>query len=284
MDQNVSVRLYRLSRPDEAAPRISDVLKMIGNLSHADRERKLGTSLDVRLELIEEENSHIICGEMTRIQSTNLPSEISSTSRTSLSLNSRLGHSVVFRVNHHLGLLGFQYDKRTCAPARFFQYLTEFVPAAKYNVEPILRDDMWERFDRSRPRKLQIAVASPSDLSVVEGEASTVLSAIRQMGEAYDAPKVSIELSMGHASGGLSSRVKDLVKKLIAANDRDDIDLTKLKAMGSADGLYDSDVDFLGEMLAFTETLELHARDPDINYELKIQYLKRVMASRGTAP
>ena len=278
MDKNVTAKLFRMERSNDAIPRFIDVLRSIDAIvGHENRERQIATGFVIRLEHLEEENNHVVCGELTRIQTTNFPSEITPEGRQALSIENRLGHSLVFRANHHAGLLGIEANNRVCSPGRLFTYMADFNPDATYNVRPLVRLDAWERFNRSGPRKLQLAVASPTDLRALEGDGRAVGQAIAAMGEAYDAPKITVEISMGHARGRLGDRLRGLVESVLHSSQADDIELDKLKVFNdeNPDG-----IDFTEELLIFKETLELHDRDPETNFQIKKRYLQRVMHGR----
>jgi hypothetical protein len=275
MDKNVTVKLFRIERANETVPRLLDVLRRIDAIEgYANRERNIGRNFVVRLELLEEENQHVVCGELTRIQSTNMPSEVTTDGRIPLSTRNRLGHSVVFRVNHHLGLLGMEFNSRVCSPGRLLGYLAEFDPTAAYRMLPLVREDAWDRYNRSEPRKLQVSVASPTDLSVLDGDGRAVGEAIAAMGEAYEAPKITVEISMGHSRGHLGQKITGFVRELLSKSSEEEIQLEKLKAFTPD---FPEGIDFLDELVIFREELNLHDRDPDINFQIKKEYLQRVM-------
>ncbi|MEA1833997.1 hypothetical protein U8607_18065 [Methylobacterium durans] len=275
MDKNVTVKLFRIERANETVPRIIDVLRRIDAIQgYGNRERHIGSNFVVRLESLDEENQHVVCGELTRIQSTNMPSEVTTAGRTALSTQNRLGHSVVFRINHHLGLLGMEFNSRVCSPGRLIGYLAEFDPTAAYRMLPLVREDAWERYNRSEPRKIQVSVASPTDLSVLDGDGRAVGEAIAAMGEAYEAPKITVEISMGQARGHLGQRITGFVHELLTKSSQEEIQLEKLKAFTPD---FPEGIDFLDELVVFREELSLHDRDPDINFSIKKDYLRRVM-------
>ncbi len=156
--------------------------------------------------------------------------------------------------------------------------MREFNNAAVYNVLPIIREEAWERYNRAGPRKLQIAVASPEDLRVLEGDGRAVGEAIADMGEAYSAPKITVEIAMGHTRGQLGNRITGMLRELIRRSESEEIKLNKLKVYNPD---FKEGIDFLDEFVIFRETLDLHDRDPDINFQIKRDYLRRVMNGVG---
>ncbi|GJD83649.1 hypothetical protein [Methylobacterium haplocladii] len=279
MDKNVTVKLFRIERENDSVPRLVDVLRRIDSIpGYVNREKHIAPNFAVRLELLEEENQHVICCELTRIQSTNLPSEVTPAGRTALTTSNRLGHSVVFRVNHHLGLLGMEFNNRVCSPGRLLNYLHEFDSTASYRMLPVVREDAWERYNQSAPRKIEVKVASPTDLSVLDGDGRAVGEAFSAMGDAYNAPQITVEISMGHSPGHLGRRITGAVRELLSRSARDQIQLEKLKVYNPD---YPLGIDFLSELLIFHEELNLHDRDPDVNFATKRDYLRRVMYGRA---
>ena len=160
-----------------------------------------------------------------------------------------------FRFDHRKGILGLQFDSRTLAPFRFFQYLTMWDPMAQYLSEPIIREDMWERFQNGSARYLEIGIANPSDISSLSGDAEDVLSATKRMGDAYEAPGIVVRLTMGHRKGSLSESVRNMVSDLLQRRSAGTLDLLSLKAKTSAAEGKD-DINLIAEVLERKE--ELH--------------------------
>ncbi|GEO99992.1 hypothetical protein GCM10007887_27570 [Methylobacterium haplocladii] len=143
---------------------------------------------------------------------------------------------------------------------------------------PVVREDAWERYNQSAPRKIEVKVASPTDLSVLDGDGRAVGEAFSAMGDAYNAPQITVEISMGHSPGHLGRRITGAVRELLSRSARDQIQLEKLKVYNPD---YPLGIDFLSELLIFHEELNLHDRDPDVNFATKRDYLRRVMYGRA---
>lgn len=281
MDKSVAVRFFKVKRLSDDRPSLASLLEVIGNVNQPeDREKLLAQNYTVRLEIFDKEGTDYVVGELTRIQTTNMPSHISKGKRSKLDQVNRLGHSVIFRLNHKKGILGLQYDGRLLAPFRFFQYVSMWDLTAQYTREPIIREDMWERFERGSPRYLEVGIANPKDLSSLGGDADAILSATNRMGKAYEAPGIVVRMTMGHQKGGLASSVKGMVSDLLRRRAEGTIELSSLKAKSATDEGNDG-INLLAEVMEYREELQLHDRDPDVNYEIKMQYLKRCMSHVG---
>ena len=279
MDKRVTFRFYKVTRQRRARMTFAEALTQIGNIRRrSDREAHLGTDFYARAEIISPERGAIV-GEMTRIQRTNFPSEIDGDNRIPLRTQNPLGHGVVFRYLPASSDLGIQYDPRILSPGRFVQYVGAMLEDAFFDLEPIVRDDMWDKFRNAQVRKIDISIASPATLDRVDrGGAAPAVTSIRNMAEAYEAPKLRIEMSMGgRRNGALSESVKALVRYVRQQTIQDRVDVTKIKARIKSGEERPEDVDLLDDILSVREELELHDRDPETNYNIKLTSLRGAM-------
>lgn len=124
MGKSVAERFFKVKRVSDDRPSLASVLEVIGDVNQPeDREKLLAQNYTVRLKVFDKKGTDYVVGELTRIQTTNMPSHISKGKRSKLDPVDRLGHSVVFRPNHKIGVLGLKYDGRLLVHFRFFQYL-----------------------------------------------------------------------------------------------------------------------------------------------------------------
>lgn len=278
MDKRITFRFYRASRHERGRMTLSEALTQIANVPRArDRERQLAQDYYVRAEIIEPARGSIH-GEFTRIQRTNFPSEVEDNGRRALSTQNPLGHGVVFRYLPETNELGLQYDPRVISPSKFVYYIGQMIDGANFELDPIVRHDMWDKFNEGSIRRLSITVASPTDLEQVErGQHAAVIRSMRDMGGAYEAPNISIDLSMGHKRGSLGERVRGMAQHFRRAAERDAIELSKLKARVKHDGEKAEDLDLLEDILSVRNDLELVDNDPEANYRIKLAALRERM-------
>jgi hypothetical protein len=287
MDKRITFRFYKVVRERRARMAFGNALTEIGNIPRrSGREAHLGTDYYARAEIIAPERGAIV-GEMTRIQKTNFPSEIDGDNRIPLQTRNPLGHGVVFRYLPGSGDLGIQYEPRVLSPGRFVQYVGEMLDDAFFELRPIIRNDMWDQFRQSIVRKISIAVASPQLITRVDrGGAAAAISSIKDMAEAYEAPKITIEMSMGNRPGALSESVKQIVRHFRRravqehrdVADADVADVTRMKArIKPGEGEPTEEIDLLDDILAVREELELRDNDPDANYQIKLEALRTAM-------
>jgi hypothetical protein len=278
MDKRITFRFYRVTLAPGARHSFSDIISQIGAIPRPrDRERQLAEDYYVRAEIVESARGSIH-GEFTRIQKTNYPSEISDAGRRPLSTRNPLGHGIVFRYLPATNHLGLQYDPRTISPSKFVEYIREMVDGARYELTPIVRTDMWEKFNRGIVRKVSITVAQPTNLAAIErGGAQSVVHSLRDMGEAYEAPNITIDLSMGHRTGGLSERVKNMARHFRTQAVQDQVEVSSMKAKVQQEGEKSEDLDLLQDILSVKDKLELSDNDPDANYRVKLSALRDKM-------
>ena len=256
----------------------SDVLTQIGNIpSPRDRERLLATDYHVRAEIIERHQGSIH-GEFTRIQRTNFPSEVQDHGRRPLRVLNPLGHGVVFRYLPGTDQIGLQYDPRILSPSKLSYYLKQVIEGANFEFEPIVRVDMWDRFNQGAIRKISISISQPEHLDILDrGGAASATRSIRDMAEAYSAPSISIELSMGHRKGGLSPSVRNLVSHFRNETIQDQVEVSSMKAKVKQEGEKTENLDLLEDILSTKEILELLDNDPESNYRIKLAALREKM-------
>lgn len=279
MDKRITFRFYKVIRNAKARINFGDALIQISHIPlRVDRERQLATDFHVRAETIAQDRGAIV-GEMTRIQRTNFPSEIDGENRIALQTRNPLGHGIVFRYLPGSSDLGIQYDSRVLSPSRFLDYVANMLDDAIFDIEPIVRDDMWDRFRASPVRKLSISIARPSHIERLDrGPAATAIGSIRDMAEAYEAPTISIEMSMGrHRDGALAESVKGIARHLRQHVVKDQVELTRMRARIRPGDERPEEIDLLEDILSVKNELSLRDNDPDANYALKLSALREAM-------
>jgi len=259
------------------------VLEAICAKKISQRVAQTWNGVGARLERLTEEPANCLAGEITRIQTTNFPSEVHDEGTKPLRINNPLGHGIAFRYQTETGTLAIQYEPRVLSPSRVFQYLEAAHEGAFYNLDPIVRNDAWNRFDRGPARRISIAIASPSDLDELEGASEAAATAASRLARAYDAPLINIELSMGHRKGNLGERAKTMVRELVGFAAKDEIDLRALRVVPArdSDGNGGDEINLLDDVLNVREELNLPDNDPDTNYAVRKDFLTRVMRQHG---
>lgn len=282
MNRTTVFRFFTVKRKKKSSPSFGDALFCVGDRDpRSKREAQLGQDFYLRLETltVDEADSQCLCGQINRIQKSNLPSEILADTEQALSVDNPLGHSIVFRFDRKSNILGIQNSQLIASPGRFIQYLNQEVPGATFYIEPIVKDDAWKRFSSGNIRKLSIKVSSIENLNSLESSGEAVIAALAKMGKAYISPQINIELSMGHRSGQLSESVKSLAKALLDKFTKGDIEMRALTATSADKTENDGNIDLLQDLLSYTVDIDYHHKDPNTNYLLRMNELKKIMAN-----
>ncbi|MBY3262225.1 hypothetical protein HFO15_11250 [Rhizobium laguerreae] len=275
MEKSFTFRFYNVSRDNAAKPPMVDVLRAAAKeKDRQKREQKLAEDLTIRLEELQNDGPDAVIGEFLRCQDTNLPSELDGAQRKSLTAK-KLAHSVVFRLNHKLGVIGIQHDPRIVSLGRILEYLHTYDARAFYEVAPRLDPKAWQKFKKGSVRKLSLRIASPDSMNDLGGGDSAASTGIRTIAKAYDAPSIGIELSMGHRKGFLSEAVTDFADKLTKALGPT-ARLDKLTAVTVVNDTSE-ELDLIEERQVLRDTLAIDDRDPIKNYKVKIGYLSKEM-------
>ncbi|MBY5354340.1 hypothetical protein HFO94_12470 [Rhizobium leguminosarum] len=275
MEKSFTFRFYNIGRDDPGKPAMVDVLRQAaGEPDKLKREQKLAQDVTIRLEELQDDGADAVIGEFVRCQDTNLPSELDGATRKPLTAK-KLGHSVVFRLNHKKGVIGIQHDPRIVSLGRILEYLHAYHAAAFYTVEPRLDPKAWQKFKKGSVRKLALRIASPDTMADLGGTDNAASTGIRSLAEAYDAPTIGIELSMGHRKGFLSNAIFDFADKLtnsLGPTARLD-KLTAITVINEETEV----LDLIEERQMLKDTLAIDDRDPVKNYQVKTAYLAAQM-------
>lgn len=276
MERKFTFRFYDLSKTSDATPNFVDVLRQICAVTpESEREKQLTTDYTIRLERLENDGADAVVGEMVRCQNNNLPSQIKDGNRENLDVD-ELGHSIVFRYNGKVGVLGVQYDHRIISPGRILEYVSAFNAAAVYSIDPKIDKSAWQKFANGETRNLAVRIAHPTEMDDLDGVHQDSGSGLRAMGEAYSAPHIKFEISMGHYKGSLQNAVS-LAKSLLGMSGGARVEGMRGKVI-SNDEL--EELDLLEHRVVTKEDLEIHRKDFEVNWKVKRDFLCKDMKSR----
>lgn len=153
LEKTFTFRFYDVSRENEGIPSMLEMLESIASIANkTDREKVISQDYTIRLENLEPDGANAVVGELVRCQGTNFPAELDGNSRKALTVK-RLGHSVVFRLNHKTGVFGIQHDARVVGPTRILTYIASFNAAAIYSMTPKINEDAWKKFTKGATKR-----------------------------------------------------------------------------------------------------------------------------------
>jgi hypothetical protein len=136
------------------------------------------------------------------------------------------------------------------------------VSNAQFHIDPVLRQDKWNRVERMESiGKIEIAIEGPDHHPDYSGVMPSLNSMLDEAAE-IDVISVELTLSMAHSRRSMdTTRGKELVNRL-----RREEDVHKLKVSGKpADGSKSETVDFMNDRLVYFEQAEYQGRIVDAN-------------------
>lgn len=281
MANKVSVRFYTVERRNPNGLSFQQAIELIDAVDHPARQRDVAAGLSVRLERYENDAGELT-GEFTRVRTTNFPFEVRPGGAEPLQTDGPIGDGVAFRFRPADHTLAMQYDNRIVSPGRAMVYLMTFDQRAAFKITPKMDAENWQKFRDNPLRKLRVGITSPDHLGDVEDEGAAVIQSFRQLGHAYEAPSIVIEMGMGHRGGALGDAAKGLAHEVFALFADGAADLRSLKAwVQMEEGASAEDINLIDEVLSKKTELDLPANDPDRNYELRRNLLRHRLQQHG---
>lgn len=274
MDKTVSVRFFVVRAAtgtritfDQALAEAAGISSVVG------RERDVAPGCCVRLEEWNISSNGVAAGDLTRVQTENLPSKVLDDGVERLD-EDRIGHGVAFLYDPDINVLATQFDNRAVSPGRICKYASMFLEGeGAFAPVPILRDDAWTRFEVETPTAFELTAAGIRDFTQITTESTSDFEeGLERMFGQYDDPTIRIEVRLGRGAPAEadSNRVRSTVEQAmqwIANGGR----ITKLAA-NTLEG--DEEIDFLHFVLKISDTLDFRPNDPAYNRQLRQTFVR----------
>jgi len=274
----ISVRYYKL-HDDEVVP-FEARLKKLAAKPKAKREINIADNeavpFYVRLEELDLSEKPLVCGQFVRRTLIDHPPEATKDGLLALKLGagSGLGYPAAFAYLPKLKVIALEYSPRVLSLSRVLLYVNMSSGQGKISARPIPNQQAWDRYAKGKPRKLTITLANPENLAAVEGDVSGVLSATSKLNEIFDAPVITIEVSMGHKKGSLNSDYVEKILNFFTVGAGRKADVRNLRAsVRPDDGSKTDDLDFLSELLTSRNDLDI-SDDPVKSYEIRKAFVR----------
>lgn len=150
-------------------------------------------------------------------------------------------------------------------------YLEQQNASNKFVASVKLDSGSWKKFEDSMVKSFSVKIAQPKNLKDIEDAGASVGSAIRSLGEAYDAQVIEIKFGMGHYKGKLSETVKTLASVF---RGKPDTEIQSLRAKIKDGNSPAEDVDLLDEIFSHATEILYPKNDPAAHYEKRRKQLK----------
>ncbi|MBL4829234.1 MAG: hypothetical protein JKY55_05000 [Aliivibrio sp.] len=282
MTSKITIRFYSVEKMNPNGLSLKQALEQIdGVADHSERQQQVTAGSIVRLERYAEDAGEL-AGEFTRVRNENFPFEVKDDGVDPLATGGLIGDGVAFRYRPSDHTLAMQYDARIVSPGRAMDYLMLFDRRGTFQITPKMDVENWHKFQAGGIRKIRIGIASPDHLGEIEQQGASVVQSFRELGAAYEAPVITIEMGMGNKRGALADSAKGLARAISAMAGIGGADLRSLKATIKPDD--DSpaeEINLIDEVLSDKSEIALPRNDPDQNYELRRDWLKERLRQHG---
>lgn len=278
MDKIVTAKFFRVSERDEGyldfPEQIVDFIER--NPVARDREFRANGKL-IRLES-EREDGDFLSGDFCRIQTDNIPPEVTNNGLQPVQLanNRGLGHQNAFLYHRPTRVLLWQSNRLGVTFNDLALYLNKDLQEVNFfSFPPVPSEEAWEKFNNHRPKKLQVKFAGELNPQIQAGEATPAVVRAREAVDRYQGLDVEITISVGKTNQRLNKHiVGDTIRRLIGRNDTSHVRVMTDGPLG------EKMIDFLEEQLQNTDELELPSNDPATNYQVRNAFLRRSFDQR----
>lgn len=270
MDRDVTIRFYDVLNEEDFETPLAEVLARINNLPKADREKDVSGGIRLRLEHMEED-AGLILGDLTRVQTENLPGHVTAEENDPLPVD-RIGHPAAFCYDPENGMMALQFDIKI-GVGRVCNYFGQFADDQTFSHLPVLRQDAIDRFTEETPTSFTAKVARVRNFRDAETQLTDFEEGIEAIAGIFDAPSVEVTVSCRGADGGINrdAALSTLRRFLRFREEIDGINKLKGTTLESDDAF-----NFIKFLLKEKETLELPNNDPLDGRQRRIRFVRRV--------
>jgi hypothetical protein len=270
MDRNISVRFYQIEHPNDGSPQFHQILQQLNELEVHDREGGLDDGqVTLRLESIIDQNN-IFLGDITRVQTRNLPGHVEEDSIERLPVN-RIGHNAAFLFDPETGCLALQFDM-SIGVGRVCRYLRSKSHGADFGRLPYLKRDTLNRFRNETPTKLRLKVARVRNFRDLGDNKTDFEEQFEYWSRYYDAPSIEIILATRGEGNSLDhAGVWNTIRRWLGF--REEIEGIKNIECDTVES--ENSFNFIKDLLCEETTLELPDNDPLESRRIRLQYVRR---------
>ncbi len=269
MDRHVVVRYYEIEHPNDGSPLFEGILRDIAKRPVSEREASVDDgAIILRLENLSESND-LLVGDLTRVQSRNLPGHVSSTGVDRLPVE-KIGHSAAFLFDPETGCLALQFDQ-SMGVSRFCRYLRAFSNGADFRRLPYLKPDTLTRFRGQTPTRLRLKVAKTRNFQHVREHTSDFEEQFEHWSQQFDAPSIELVLSTrGEGKSLDSAQVWNTIRRWIGFKG----EIEGIKKIEAETIESDKAFNFLQDLLYDESTLDLPDNDPEGSRTVRTEFVR----------
>lgn len=270
MDRHVSVRFYEIEYPNDGSARVEAILNNLAGLPKRDREAGLDNGeVVLRLEHLEERDG-LILGDITRVQSRNLPGHVVDDDVARLPVD-QIGHSSIFLFDPATGCLALQFNM-SMGVGRFCKYLRAISHGADFQYFPYLKRDTLDRFRNETPVKLRLKVARVRNFRDIPQGKTDFEEALEGWSDLFEAPSIEVVMATRGEGRQLDgAEVWNTIRRWLGFRN----EIEGIKNIEATTIESDRAFNFIKDLL-FNETiLELPDNDPIESRRVRAAYVRQ---------
>ena len=208
MSKAMTLAFFRVDAHNQGVQQFATALGNIRDKPLADREANArGTT--IRLERMRREmceGNPIYRGEFSKIvlrDSVDFPSIAEDDGLKELEAN-KLGYGAAFLYDQKLSIICLQYNRFVFGYTILSAYMHAHDENNGYTFSPILADDAEAKVRNGQVKKIRVKAAAADKFG---SESNSMGKSIRELGEMYQAPSITLEISVGRKKDTFLSRI-----------------------------------------------------------------------------
>jgi hypothetical protein len=267
MDRRISAKYFTII-DNEVGPSFEEILQNVSSIEVcADRERTLEGDVTIRLEHLEERGD-LFVGDLTRIQSDNLPGFPDNDSINPLR-DDKLGHCFAFSYHHETRTLCLQ-NLQSAQIGKVMQYFSIFNLESFFAQSPVLNQDMVDMLEDRTIVKLDVKIENIGRFIEATDNNESVAVRMARAARAVETKSLSFVMTAQRgdeldgamvrrvAQESLTASLLNRSVKRIRVHTREDV----------------NPLDFMGGHLLDRETLDLPSNNPLGSRQIRTERLR----------
>lgn len=267
MDRRISAKYFTVETGD-VGPAFEDTLRQISLIEmRADRERTLADDVVLRLEHLEE-RGELILGDLTRIQTENLPGFPDEQSVNPLR-DDKLGHCFAFSYHPVTNTLCLQ-NLPTAQVGKVMQYFSSYNDNSVFSYLPILNQAMIDMLENKSIVKLDVRIANVNRFIEASDNTDSVAVRMARASRPLETKSLSIMMTADRGDALDRNMVRRVTQESYAAAlINQSVNRVRVHTREDVNPL-----DFMGGHLKDGATLDLPSNEPRQSQQIRVEQLR----------
>ena len=275
MDKNIRVNFFQTANVNAANATFFDAITQCAGRPDAAQYIELFQGVRVRIERVTQDGQYLI-GELVRQQVENLPAIARGTGPLEPN-NTPLGHRAAFRYLPEINILALEANRTSVSAARFNSFLRQRIPGhAGFFFDPCLTADALAQLRDGTPRKMQMRVALPNDLRLIEGGPASIETSLENLRDIVDGQVITVEVGLNRGEKGRSLSI-DGILSVFRWGSQNRGQVKKLTVQTEEQAL---PIDLFGQQVVEIGVVDLDNENVDRSYEARRDFIDIAFANR----